>query len=105
VNWSSSWPDRTPGGGTGASRANFSAWAIASAHGRSGRSWPPPDSIGSQVNSGPDQLDQPSGVRLVLHPGEKVFDYADVSLTLFKERHMRTVLEDDKLGFLDALGQ
>ena len=33
ASWSSSWPGRTRGGGTGASKANSSAWAIASAQG------------------------------------------------------------------------
>ena len=42
--WSSSWPGRTRGGGTGGSRASCSAWATASARERSAGSWPRPGS-------------------------------------------------------------
>ena len=44
ANWSSGWPGRTRGGGIGASRANSSASAIASAPEQSAGSWPQPGS-------------------------------------------------------------
>ena len=44
AHWSNGWPGRTHGGGTGASKANCSASATASARERSAGSWPQPGS-------------------------------------------------------------
>ena len=44
AHWWSNWPGRTRAGGTGASRANWSASGIGSARGRSAGSWPRPGS-------------------------------------------------------------
>ena len=65
ASWSSGWPARTRGGGTGASRANSPASATAPARERSAGSWP-------QRDSRPHHADhhQPGGNSLILRrPG------------------------------------